>query len=61
MTLPYDIARCPGTTHQNCIDCRRREPGRTEWQSVIEPAIWIDGVCKNKIEPEPIKTTKDTP
>lgn len=51
MTLPYDYARCTGATHKNCQVCRRREPGRKQWQSYIMPAIEVDGRCSNFIEP----------
>lgn len=45
MTLPYDYARCAGTTHPTCQSCRRREPGREQWQSYIAPPIELDGQC----------------
>jgi hypothetical protein len=37
MTLPYDIARCPGNGSQICYRCRRREPGRDYWQPLVGP------------------------
>ena len=58
MTLPYDYARCPGTTHPNCQHCRRREPGRSEWQTTIAPPIDVlTGQCGEFIEPAPVMTT----
>ncbi len=52
MTLPYDYARCPGTTHQTCQWCRRREPGRDQWQSWMQPPIdLLTGACPEFIEP----------
>ncbi len=46
MTLPYDIARCPGTTHPTCQYCRRREPG-SNLQWLIAPPIEImSGNCE---------------
>lgn len=60
MTLPYDYARCSGTTHQTCQVCRRREPGREQWQSYIAAAIALDGTCSNFIEPQPIYVSNST-
>lgn len=57
MTLPYDVARCRGTDHAACSDCRRREPGRAEWQTCIEPPIQ-DGRCDAYIPPVWPKTAK---
>jgi hypothetical protein len=52
MTLPYDYARCAGTTHQTCQWCRRREPGREQWQSWMPPPIdTLTGACAEFIEP----------
>lgn len=52
--LPYDIARCPGTTAPLCQTCRRREPGRDTCQVTIMPAVSATptnpGWCPNKIE-----------
>lgn len=50
MTLPFDIARCPGNGSPICEQCRRREPG-DEWQWYIAPQATGDG-CKNLIEAE---------
>ena len=56
MTLPFDYARCTGTTHPTCQHCRRREPGREEWQSYIRPPIdTLTGECVEFIEPAPTK------
>lgn len=45
-TLPFDYARCPGTTHVACQVCRRRDPGRAEWQSYMQPPIdMLTGQC----------------
>ena len=52
MGLPFDIARCFGTTDPACQDCRRREPGREDWQTYIAPPI-EDGKCDSRIAPEP--------
>lgn len=51
MTLPFDIARCPGMTAAQCQTCRRREPGRDYWQAYISPAWAIQG-CPNFIPPQ---------
>lgn len=52
MTLPYDYSRCAGTTHPTCQFCRRREPGREQWQSYIAPPIdTLTGDCGSFIEP----------
>lgn len=48
MTLPHDIARCPGTTAPLCQSCRRREPGRVEWQAYVEPR-WSTAGCPHYI------------
>ena len=61
MTLPYDYARCAGTTHQTCQWCRRREPGREQWQSYIVPPIdTLTGECSSFIEPLPIRYSNNT-
>lgn len=53
MTLPYDYARCSGTTHPTCHWCRRREPGREQWQTHIAPPIdTLTGECGEFIAPE---------
>ena len=57
MTLFYDIARCSGTDHAACSDCRRREPGRAEWQTCIKPPIQ-DERCDAYIPPVWPKTAK---
>lgn len=50
--LPYDYARCSGTTHPTCQMCRRREPGRAEWQSYIAaPIDMLSGLCSHYIGP----------
>lgn len=49
MTLPYDYARCSGTTYPVCQSCRRREPGRDTWQAFILPAVSLTGECPNHI------------
>jgi hypothetical protein len=52
VSLPYDIARCTGTTHELCQYCRRREPGREGWQVFIGPAIdMMNQHCDNRIPP----------
>lgn len=54
MTLPFDIARCAGTTAPICEFCRRKEPGRPEWQAVIAPAcVWNS--CPNHIPHDPAR------
>ena len=46
MTLSYDIARCSGTTHAACQECRRREPGRPTWQAYMPaPIDMLTGKC----------------
>jgi hypothetical protein len=40
MTLPYDVARCVGVKDRpECQNCRRKEPGRPEWQTFISPPM----------------------
>ena len=56
MTLPYDIARCHGNAEPLCSDCRRREPGREQWQTCIAPPI-KDGKCDYYIPPTYRTTT----
>jgi hypothetical protein len=53
MTLPYDIARCAGTTAPICRGCRRKERGSPHRQSFIAPAVQPDGTCAHKINPPP--------
>lgn len=51
MTLPYDYARCAGTTHPTCQGCRRLEPGREPLQSYIAPPIDMQtGECGSIIQ-----------
>lgn len=57
MTLPYDIARCvgvmeEGTWREGCEDCRRREPGRLEWQAYITPPQIVVFECEYRVAPE---------
>lgn len=52
MTLPYDIARCPGTTAPLCQSCRRTEPGRAEWQAYVAPRVTQAG-CRHRIAAVP--------
>lgn len=62
MTLPYDIARCPGTTHPLCSQCRRREP-RREWLQPYLSSAPIDmqtARCEAYIPPAHITTTNRT-
>ncbi len=47
--LPFDIARCPGNGSPICEQCRRREPGKSDWQSYIAPQA-TDDVCDNVIK-----------
>ena len=57
MKLPYDIARCTGTTHPTCWYCRRKELGRAEWQTTIAPPVdLVTGECASVIEPDIVKT-----
>ena len=60
MSLPYDIARCHGTDHPVCSDCRRREPGRAEWPTYIKPPVDVvdDSQCEFYIPPASRTTTK---
>lgn len=60
MSLPYDYSRCAGTTHPTCQHCRRREPGRAEWQAFIQPPIdMMAGTCGEFIEPRPVVVTSN--
>lgn len=62
MTLPYDYARCNGHMQTRtdgflnitigqaeCLNCRRREPGRPDNQIMIMPPKFIDGKCPSRI------------
>ena len=61
MTLPYGYARCAGTAHETCQWCRRREPGREQWQSYVVPAIDVmTGQCSNFIKPPKTYATNST-
>lgn len=48
-TLPYDYDRCTGTDRPECQDCRRREPGRVEYQWMMTPPDFEEK-CPLKIE-----------
>lgn len=58
MKLPHDYARCHGADVPECSDCRRREPGRAEWQAYIAPQP-VDGRCDYYIPPQYRTTTKE--
>lgn len=67
MTLLFDFARCRGAVDGRdewgndapflpvCADCRRRDPGDSPWQTMVDPAISFesDGVaaCDNRLGP----------
>lgn len=63
-SLPYDVARCSGSSHiedgkrywrEGCEDClRRTAPGRPgEWgQAYMEPPKLIAFECESRIGPE---------
>lgn len=59
MSLPFDIARCVGTTAPLCQFCRRREPGDPVRQWYVAPAWTLDG-CPNFIEPPKVIATNGT-
>lgn len=60
MALPFDFARCSGTTHSTCATCRRREPGSPDRQSYIAPPIdMLTGTCPNYIGPIKTWTTNN--
>ncbi len=54
LTLPYDIARCPGTVSSVCKDCRRKEAGHPTRQNTItpDPNALLKNTCYNKIPKE---------
>lgn len=59
--LPFDYARCAGTTHAACQVCRRREPGREQWQSyIVAPIDMLTGQCSSFIGHETTTTNKTT-
>ena len=51
MNLPYDYARCTGTTQEICQTCRRTEPGHPTRQSFFSFAPAADGTCEHYIAP----------
>ena len=54
--LPYDYARCAGfEDNPVCVDCRRREPGRSVYQSYLVPEDAPVDKCGSKINPEGTK------
>lgn len=59
-TLPFDIARCFGATDTACQDCRRREPGREDWQAYIAP-LAQDGECVMRIAPSLAQGAQEAP
>jgi hypothetical protein len=51
-TLPYDYARCLGTSMDACKHCRRTEPGREHRQVYMAPPIDREtGECSEFIGP----------
>ena len=58
MTLPFDMARCPGYEaegewREGCEDClRRTEPGHPTRQAYIAPPPIIAFECEHRIAPE---------
>lgn len=61
MTLPYDIARCVGTTAPLCQMCRRREPARDWLQTYIAAAWTLGSGCPNFIGTPTIYANSTTP
>jgi hypothetical protein len=58
MTLPFDIARCAGTTAPLCQQCRRREPGdKYQWHVGAEI---VGSSCRNYIPLLPVTTSGGT-
>lgn len=65
MTLPNDIARCPGWGDgpedwlEECLDCQRRAapPGPNN----IAPPQIIVLWCENYIEPDPVRPASSAP
>lgn len=54
MRIPDDVTRCPGTDHQQCHGCRRREPVNGGIGSYISPdpmEITRVGYCAHRIPP----------
>lgn len=51
MSLPYDYARCTGTTHEICQTCRRTEPGHPTRQSFFSWRPVQNGTCAHYIAP----------
>ena len=49
MSLPADVARCPGKGAEECENCRRREPGIGEWQVYMAAPEMVP--CEARIEP----------
>lgn len=60
-TLPYDYARCNGTPHDTCKDCRRKEPGHPTYQSYMSPPVKATGVCDWRIGPSPASAAQLSP
>jgi hypothetical protein len=54
VTLPYDIARCPGVPGSSmCDTCRRKEPGdpvRQVYMAPPEAFVSGCGPCERRIE-----------
>lgn len=50
--LPFDYARCAGTSYTICQTCLRRTPGRPEMQVHIAPDPKDDQTCMEHISPE---------
>lgn len=59
MTLPNDVARCPGVGsdadgwREGCADCMRRtSPARGDWVANMAPPPIIALFCEYRIEPK---------
>lgn len=51
MTLPFDTARCFGTDHPDCDNCRRKEPGHPthQWYTVPPDNLKLGESCESQI------------
>ena len=47
--LPYDVARCIGTSNPVCTNCRRREPGHPTRQLFVTPPPDVNDTCPLKV------------
>ena len=51
--LPFlsRFAALVAARERECVRCRRREPGKPDHQTHMEPPVFVGGKCPMRIEP----------